>query len=239
MAYSEKVIDHYENPRNVGSMDKNDPNVATGMVGAPACGDVMKLQLKISDAGIIEDAKFKTYGCGSAIASSSLVTEWVKGKSIDEAGEIKNTAIAEELALPPVKIHCSILAEDAIKAAIEDYRTKHNSQAGRLMSVTMTPAASDRVKSFIENRGKGLGLRLGIKTTGCSGLAYVLEFVDDLNEDDTLFSINDVNIIIDGKSLVYLDGIELDFVKEGLNEGFKFTNPNAKGECGCGESFNV
>lgn len=125
MAYSEKVIDHYENPRNVGSMDKNDPQVATGMVGAPACGDVMKLQLKISDKGIIEDAKFKTYGCGSAIASSSLVTEWVKGKSIDEAGEIKNTAIAEELALPPVKIHCSILAEDAIKAAIEDYRNKH------------------------------------------------------------------------------------------------------------------
>ena len=124
MAYSEKVIDHYENPRNVGSMDKDDPSVATGMVGAPACGDVMKLQLKISDAGIIEDAKFKTYGCGSAIASSSLVTEWVKGKSIEEAGEIKNTAIAEELALPPVKIHCSILAEDAIKAAIEDYKSK-------------------------------------------------------------------------------------------------------------------
>jgi nitrogen fixation NifU-like protein len=126
MAYSEKVIDHYENPRNVGSMDKNDPQVATGMVGAPACGDVMKLQLKISDSGIIEDAKFKTYGCGSAIASSSLVTEWVKGKSIDEAAEIKNTAIAEELALPPVKIHCSILAEDAIKAALEDYKNKHN-----------------------------------------------------------------------------------------------------------------
>jgi len=126
MAYSEKVIDHYENPRNVGSMDKNDPSVATGMVGAPACGDVMKLQLKISDEGIIEDAKFKTYGCGSAIASSSLVTEWVKGKSIEEAGEIKNTAIAEELALPPVKIHCSILAEDAIKAAIEDYQSKHS-----------------------------------------------------------------------------------------------------------------
>ena len=124
MAYSEKVIDHYENPRNVGSFDKTDPQVATGMVGAPACGDVMRLQLKISADGIIEDAKFKTYGCGSAIASSSLVTEWVKGKSIDEAGEIKNTTIAEELALPPVKIHCSILAEDAIKAAIEDYRSK-------------------------------------------------------------------------------------------------------------------
>jgi nitrogen fixation NifU-like protein len=127
MAYSAKVIDHYENPRNVGSFDKNDPSVATGMVGAPACGDVMKLQLKISKDGIIEDAKFKTYGCGSAIASSSLVTEWVKGKSIEEAGKIKNTDISEELALPPVKIHCSILAEDAIKAAIEDYKSKQAS----------------------------------------------------------------------------------------------------------------
>ena len=125
MAYSEKVIDHYENPRNVGSFDKNDPQVATGMVGAPACGDVMKLQLKITDEGVIEDAKFKTYGCGSAIASSSLVTEWVKGKTLDEAAAMKNTMIAEELALPPVKIHCSILAEDAIKAAIDDYKSKH------------------------------------------------------------------------------------------------------------------
>ena len=124
MAYSDKVIDHYENTRNVGSFDKNDPNVATGMVGAPACGDVMKLQLKIDDSGIIEDAKFKTYGCGSAIASSSLVTEWVKGKSIEEAQQLTNTEISEELALPPVKIHCSILAEDAIKAAIEDYKSK-------------------------------------------------------------------------------------------------------------------
>ena len=124
MAYSEKVIDHYENPRNVGSFDKNDPSIATGMVGAPACGDVMKLQLKINDDGVIEDAKFKTYGCGSAIASSSLVTEWVKGKSIDEAQQLSNTEIAEELALPPVKIHCSILAEDAIKAAIENYKAK-------------------------------------------------------------------------------------------------------------------
>ena len=124
MAYSEKVIDHYEHPRNVGSFDKNDPNVATGMVGAPACGDVMKLQLKVNEEGVIEDAKFKTYGCGSAIASSSLVTEWVKGKTLDEAAAIKNTDIAEELALPPVKIHCSILAEDAIKAAIADYKQK-------------------------------------------------------------------------------------------------------------------
>lgn len=125
MAYSNKVIDHYENPRNVGSFDKADENVGTGMVGAPACGDVMKLQIKVNDSGIIEDAKFKTYGCGSAIASSSLVTEWIKGKTLDEAGAIKNAAIAEELALPPVKIHCSILAEDAIKAAVADYKAKH------------------------------------------------------------------------------------------------------------------
>lgn len=124
MAYSEKVLDHYDNPRNVGKMDDADDSVGTGMVGAPACGDVMRLQIKVSDEGVIEDAKFKTYGCGSAIASSSLLTEWVKGKSLDEAGEIKNTQIAEELALPPVKIHCSVLAEDAIKAAIKDIREK-------------------------------------------------------------------------------------------------------------------
>ncbi|MFZ2843539.1 Fe-S cluster assembly scaffold IscU [Psychrobacter sp.] len=127
MAYSDQVIDHYENPRNVGNLDKNAKNVGTGMVGAPACGDVMRLQIQVDDNGIIEDARFKTYGCGSAIASSSLVTEWLKGKSLDQAGEIKNSHIAEELALPPVKVHCSVLAEDAIKAAISDYKGKHTS----------------------------------------------------------------------------------------------------------------
>lgn len=124
MSYSEKVLDHYENPRNVGRMDPDDPNVGTGMVGAPACGDVMRLQIKVDDNGVIEDAKFKTYGCGSAIASSSLLTEWVKGMSVEEAGKIKNIDIAEELALPPVKIHCSVLAEDAIKAAVNDIKNK-------------------------------------------------------------------------------------------------------------------
>lgn len=125
MAYSDQVLDHYENPRNVGAFETGDDDIGTGMVGAPACGDVMKLQIKVNSDGVIEDAKFKTYGCGSAIASSSLVTEWVKGKTLDQALEIKNSAIAEELALPPVKIHCSILAEDAIKAAVADYRTRH------------------------------------------------------------------------------------------------------------------
>ncbi len=130
MAYSDKVIDHYENPRNVGTFEKEEENVGTGMVGAPACGDVMRLQIKVSDDGIIEDAKFKTYGCGSAIASSSLVTEWVKGKTLDQALEIKNSEIAEELALPPVKIHCSVLAEDAIRAAINDYQAKKGGKGG-------------------------------------------------------------------------------------------------------------
>lgn len=131
MAYSDKVIDHYENPRNVGSFDKGDDSVGTGMVGAPACGDVMKLQIKVDPAtGVIQEARFKTYGCGSAIASSSLVTEWVKGKTLDQASGIQNSQIAEELALPPVKVHCSILAEDAIKAAVSDYRAKHNAKEG-------------------------------------------------------------------------------------------------------------
>jgi nitrogen fixation protein NifU and related proteins len=129
MAYSDKVLDHYENPRNVGKMDAGDEDVGTGMVGAPACGDVMRLQIKVGEDGVIEDAKFKTYGCGSAIASSSLLTEWVKGRTLDEAAGIKNTEIAEELALPPVKIHCSVLAEDAIKAAITDYRSKHDADS--------------------------------------------------------------------------------------------------------------
>ncbi len=129
MAYSEKVIDHYENPRNVGKMDDNDASVGTGMVGAPACGDVMRLQIRVDAEGVIEDAKFKTYGCGAAIASSSLATEWMKGRTLDEAAEIRNTQIAEELALPPVKIHCSVLAEDAIKAAIDDYRKKQGESA--------------------------------------------------------------------------------------------------------------
>jgi nitrogen fixation protein NifU and related proteins len=137
MAYSDKVIDHYENPRNVGTLDKDDPNVGTGLVGAPACGDVMRLQIKVSDEGIIEDAKFKTFGCGSAIASSSLATEWLKGKTVDEAGGIKNTLIVKELNLPPVKVHCSVLAEDAIKSAIEDFKRK---RAARHALETVQPA---------------------------------------------------------------------------------------------------
>src|SRR6478752_815478 len=140
MAYSEKVIDHYENPRNVGTLDKEDPSVGTGLVGAPACGDVMRLQIRVSDDGVIQDAKFKTFGCGSAIASSSLATEWIKGKNIDEAEQIKNSQIAEELSLPPVKIHCSVLAEDAIKSAIEDYKAKRAARQALDASPAEAPA---------------------------------------------------------------------------------------------------
>ena len=139
MTYSNKVIEHYENPHNVGTLDKDDPNVGTGLVGAPACGDVMRLQIKVNDAGVIEDAKFKTFGCGSAIASSSLATEWIKGKTVDEAATIKNSQIAEELSLPPVKIHCSVLAEDAIKSAIEDFKKK------RAARQTLSPKADEAV----------------------------------------------------------------------------------------------
>jgi len=142
MAYSDKVIEHYENPRNVGTLDKEDPNVGTGLVGAPACGDVMRLQIKVSDEGVIEDAKFKTFGCGSAIASSSLATEWIKGKHVDEAATIQNSQIAEELNLPPVKIHCSVLAEDAIKSAIEDFKQKKAAREALSGAAVPAPAAS-------------------------------------------------------------------------------------------------
>ena len=211
MAYSEKVVDHYENPRNVGSFEKGDDSVGTGMVGAPACGDVMKLQIKVNpQTGVIEDARFKTYGCGSAIASSSLVTEWVKGKTLDQAAALKNSQIAEELALPPVKIHCS-----------------------------MTEAAARHVTRYLSKRGKGVGVRLGVKTTGCSGLAYKLEYVDEIAPEDVVFEDHGVKVLIDPKSLAYIDGTELDFVREGLNEGFRFNNPNERDRCGCGESFRV
>ncbi len=221
MAYSEKVLDHYENPRNVGSFAKDANDVGTGMVGAPACGDVMKLQIKVGPDGIIEDAKFKTYGCGSAIASSSLVTEWVKGKTLDQAMTIRNTQIAEELALPPVKIHCSILAEDAIKAAVADYKQKHGSGRARMsrmtarpaqgrgrliatrrhgersMAVTLTPTAAQHVSAHLAKRGKGVGLRLGVRTTGCSGLAYKIEYADDAKPEDIKFESHGVTVVVD------------------------------------------
>ena len=174
------------------------------------------------------------------------MTEWVKGKTLDEALTIKNTQIAEELALPPVKIHCSILAEDAIKAAVSDYKAKHPAAAAATrgsrrpdMAVTLTEAAARHVTRYLGKRGKGVGVRLGVKTTGCSGLAYKLEYVDEFAPEDIVFEDHGVKVMVDPKSLPYIDGTELDFVREGLNEGFKFNNPREKDRCGCGESFRV
>ena len=237
MAYSDKVLDHYENPRNVGSFDKGDDSVGTGMVGAPACGDVMKLQIKVNKDGIIEDARFKTYGCGSAIASSSLVTEWVKGKKLDEAAGIKNTQIAAELSLPPVKIHCSILAEDAIKAAVEDYKKKTPVTHGRHAHRKSRDARPELPRQARQGRGAAPGrahhrLLRAWPTSSSTPTRST--------RTTSQFESHGVKVVIDPKSLP-LPGRHPARLcpREGLNEGFKFNNPNVKDECGCGESFNV
>mgnify|MGYP000166998820 CR=1 FL=1 len=200
----------------------------------------LSLQIKVNDNGVIEDAKFKTYGCTSAIASSSLVTELIKGKTLEEAEQLKNTAIAEELELPPVKIHCSILAEDAIKAQQwKIIATNRLRLRKKLMSVTLTEKAASHVEEFLRKRGKGIGLRVGVKTSGCSGMAYALEFADKIEPEDQVYESFGIKVIVDPKSLPYINGTELDFVREGLNTGFKFKNPNEKESCGCGKSFHV
>lgn len=235
MAYSDRVIDHYNNPRNVGSLDKNAEDVGTGIVGAPECGDVMKLQIRVEEDRIV-DAKFKTFGCGSAIASSSLATEMLKGKTLDEAFQIKNSQLVDELSLPPVKIHCSVLAEDAIKAAITDFRKKEG-----LGMIQITEKATEEFKRIMreENDGDAHGIRIGIKGGGCSGFSYVMQFEKEAREFDRVFQADDVPIFIDAKSLVYLSGIEIDYETDLLNRGFKFNNPNAVKSCGCGTSFAV
>ena len=253
MAYSDKVIEHYNNPRNVGSFAKDEPGVGTGVVGAPECGDVMKLQLKISDNGVIEDARFKTFGCGSAIASSSYVTELVKGKHIDEAMTIKNTVIVKELNLPPVKIHCSVLAEDAIKAAITDWRKRKGatdgaaeeprSKVARRLSVSwlmisLSESAAQKIKQLVADKREGAGLRVKVVGGGCSGLQYRME-IDAAKERDKVFERDGARLIVDKKSFLYLNGSELDYGEELMASGFKVVNPNAKRSCGCGESFVV
>ena len=258
MAYSDKVIDHYSNPRNVGSFTKDTPGVGTGLVGAPECGDVMKLQIKVNvETGVIEDAKFKTFGCGSAIASSSLATEWLKGKTVDDAAKIKNTDIVNELKLPPVKIHCSVLAEDAIKAALrttrrsgsgrkrprrKTHRKSERSRARRTtsMAVSLTEKATKQVKQLIQAQNlENVYLRMGVKGGGCSGMSYSLEFDNEIGPHDKKFEIDGVPVVCDAKSYLYLNGTTLDYVTEGLTGGFTFVNPNAKSSCGCGTSFSA
>ena len=229
MAYSDKVVDHFNNPRNVGSLPKQDPTVGTGLVGAPECGDVMKLQVKVNpETGVIDEAKFKTFGCGSAIASSSLATEWLKGKTVDEALAIKNTDIVAELALPPVKIHCSVLAEDAIKAAIADYKQKQ--QAGAAAMIAITEQAAAHIQKLMTKQGltEG-GLRVGIKGGGCSGLSYTFSWEKEARLGDEVFDgPGGTKIFVDKKSLIYLNGTTLDYDSALMGKGLHFINPNAK-----------
>jgi nitrogen fixation NifU-like protein len=239
MAYSNKVIDHYENPRNVGSLPKDDVNVGTGLVGAPECGDVMKLQVKVNpQTGVIDDAKFKTFGCGSAIASSSLATEWLKGKTVDEALAIKNTDIVNELSLPPVKIHCSVLAEDAIKAAIADYKKSRGRSVGMIQ---ISEVAAKKIRTLMAKQGidEG-GLRVGVKGGGCSGLSYTFAWDKQPRLGDEVFEgMDGAKIYVDKKSLLFLDGTILDYDTNLVSKGFVFNNPNAKSTCGCGSSFGA
>jgi nitrogen fixation NifU-like protein len=261
MAYKAKVLDHYNNPRNVGAFDKNSEDVGTGMVGAPACGDVMKLQIKVKD-GVIEDAKFKTFGCASAIASSSLATEWLKGKSLDEAMKIKNRDIANELELPPVKFHCSVLAEDAIKTAIADYKSKNaendnNSSTQKISiiidhqdnyGISITDNALNKIAEVLSNDMKKIAIRFIAKDGGCSGKKYAIELDENLESNHKnlgwKIQINKngdfviKHILIDCDSLDLLQGSEIDHEKNELGERFIFKNPNATSYCGCGKSFS-
>ena len=250
MAYSDKVLDHYNNPRNVGSLDKSDPNVGTGMVGAPECGDVMKLQMKVNPAtGIIEDAKFKTFGCGSAIASSSLATEWLKGKTVDEALAIKNTDIVNELSLPPVKIHCSVLAEDAIKAAIDDYKKKSEKRRAveprrtRKQSVVWSRSLPKRSTKFARPssaKASREACAWAFCGGGCSGLELSVQVRPEAaRRPTTSCNFDDVKVYIDPKSMVFLDGMTLDYKESLMQSGFVFENPHAKKSCGCGTSFTA
>jgi nitrogen fixation NifU-like protein len=257
MSYNEKVIDHYENPRNVGALDKNATNVGTGMVGAPSCGDVMKLQIQVEN-GIIKDAKFKTFGCGSAIASSSLVTEMIKGMDLDQALSIKNKDIATELGLPPVKHHCSVLAEDAIKAAIKNYKEKNNTDQTICSSIMyenqdnfgiqITEAALKKIKSIFENSPEKTAIKFMAKDGGCSGKKYDIS-LEDKNDTDHIIlgwkiklihngAENQKQIMIDKDSLDLFKNTVIDYEKKELEERFIFQNPNTTSTCGCGKSFN-
>lgn len=241
MTYSSKLVDHFENPRNVGSLDKKDKNVGTGLVGSPACGDVMQLQIKVNEDGIIEEAKFKTFGCGSAIASSSLITELVKGKTLVEAQAIRNSDIADSLDLPALKIHCSVLAEEAIKSAISDLQSKQTDpfplETKTVPFLSMTPAARDRMESLLRDHPCS-GIRICLRKKGC-GFSYALSYSEETNPEDEHIVCEGIDIFIDPHAVLYILGTEIDYVQRDLEGDFVFSNPNEKGRCQCGKSFYV
>ena len=250
MEYGERIIDHYENPRHMGSLDKNSLDVGTGIVGAPACGDVMKLQIKVNEQGIIEDAKFKVFGCGSAIASSSVVADWIIGKTLEEAKTIRNSDIATYLDLPRIKVHCSVLAENVIKAAIADYYSKQDQNKADIKYVpqpmlTITPNAIRHIKNMLAQRQpKSLGIRVGIvrqeECKSCaSGLTYIITYVDITNSKDEVINIEGIDFYIDSKIISIIFGTKIDYKDDNLQGEFIFTNPRERKRCGCGRSFEL
>lgn len=239
MTYSAKLMDHFENPRNVGALDKKDKNVGTGLVGSPACGDVLQLQIRVNKEGVIEEAKFKTFGCGSAIASSSLATELILGKTLSEAQSVRNSDIIKALELPALKTHCSVLAQEAIQLAIADLQAKQTTpytlEKASLPSLSITPAASARIKSLLRDHPCA-GIRVCLRKQGC-GLSYSLTYTDNPNPNDERISYDGIDIFIDPQAVLYILGTEIDFVQNDLEGNFVFHNPNEKGRCQCGQSF--
>jgi nitrogen fixation NifU-like protein len=247
--YSAILLEHYNNPQNVGELNESDPNVGTGTSGTAACGDVLRLQILVKNE-VIEDAKFKTFGCGSAIASSSLLTQLIKGKRLEDIGDVKNSDIAETLSLPKIKLHCSVLAEEALSAAVADYWRKHGqavkqcytenvSNSRQKMTVetplTLTEAAKDRMISMLKTQ-KGKCVVVGIKHGGCKGFAYDIEVCQDI-PDGMLFSCGELKVSIPSDALPLIAGSIVDYVDSGVRAGFKFDNPNQSSCCGCGMSF--
>jgi nitrogen fixation NifU-like protein len=241
MRYDAKVVDHYENPRNVGAFDVHAPNVGTGVVGSPACGDVIKLQILVEEDHI-QDACFKTFGCGSAIAVSSLVTERLRGKTLDEALLIRNAEISAYLDLPAIKRHCSVLAEEAIAAAIQDFRNKQSGaslEKGHFKPLTMTARAIEKAQAFLDQKPAAKGLRISVTRQGCAGLSYVFDYAVHQSNDDMVTEVGGVTLLVDPLVMPFLQGTEIDYVEENLKAGFVFHNPNACAQCACGNSFRT
>jgi nitrogen fixation NifU-like protein len=240
MEYSKEVMERYNNPKNVGALDDNDKNVGTSVVGAPACGDVIKFQMKVDENGKISEAKFKAFGCGAAIASSALITEWVRGKSLEEAEGIKNREVAEYLSLPPVKCHCSVLAEEAVRKAIKNYQGKNKKIEVEKMEkvVNFTDRAMVYMKKAVEEEGC-LGIRINAVIGGCHGMTYELNFVKEAEPDDLVLQENDLTVYVAPSAVIFISGMTVDYVNSPMGGKIVFENPNAKSQCGCGKSFCV
>lgn len=242
MKYDEKVVDHYENPRNVGVLDAAAKNVGTGVVGSPACGDVIKLQILVDEDDRIQEARFKTFGCGSAIAVSSLLTESIKGKTLEEAQKVRNSDLSEALQLPDIKRHCSVLAEEVLSAAIQDFRKKQTEEKAGVVpaDLTLTPRAIEKARFFCTRETPpAAGLRVSVVRRGCAGLSYVLDCAKQRDAEEVTIDAGGVLLFVDPLVMPFLQGTQIDYVEENLKAGFVFNNPNACAQCSCGQSFRT